>query len=493
MPLLTNKKQLAAAIEITAGTVPTLNAATATTLPSELGVSTEIDKFTRDFVRDSATALKENVGKKTGTITFKAEMKGTTSGAHGTAPNFSKFLQGVGFEEVEIQSILIGAIAGGPFRHGELVTQTSSAARAVVFMDTHDDAPQLFVDKNSIVGTIDGTNAWTGFETGATATPTAVAVDEGMAWRLITVPLKTFTLTADWSGVNPVLGDVIEGNTSGARGIFESDDAAGIVQYRELRGEFSAGETIGNLTQDNTPGGTLHGTPALGYVYGGSMSQRVHEDGLAVTIAGARGNMSLEFEVNRPVMMAFEFRGVLNDASDIVNLTGISYDYGTPPLWAGAISGFADNEGAASVAEGAEQDPCMRTLTIDLGAQLADRECAGAVGGLKEVIISNRDGTFSMDPEATPDADIPWMTNLQSGDVMRLRVPVGASDGNRFTIFTPGLQLDGNDTGDRDGLMTREVSGKLTGGNLNNLNGTPANLSTIGGDNEIVIIYHTQA
>lgn len=494
MPLLTAKKQLAAAVEATAGSAPAgfPTAAQAATLPANLSVSPDVEKFAQDFVRDSATALKETVGKKAGGIEFECDLKGTTDGLHATgAPNYSKFLKGVGFEEVEIQNIAIGAVTSGPFRHGETITQTTTAATATVFMDTHNGAAEIYVDKDSVTGSPNNSAVWTGQDSGATATPTAVPADEGFGWRLVTTPLKEFDLNAVW-GTNPTAGDVIEGQTSGARMIYQSGGVSVVkTVYRELRGTFSNGETLDNLSTGATGVGTLANPTREEYNVGHPMTQQVWEDGVAVQINGARGSLAMNFEVNRPTKLAFNYRGVFGSASDVPNLTGVNYDFTTAPLWAGAVSGYVDNENAADVDEADEQDPCLRTLTLDLGVQLADRECAGATGGLKEVIVGSRDGTFTMDPEATPEDDIGWLTALQNGQVQRLRVPVGSSDGNRFTIFSPGLQLDSAPSGDRDGLMTREVSGKLTGGHLNNLVASPTNLSSIGGDNELVIIYHT--
>ncbi len=494
MTLLTRKKQLAAREEDVVGTSPSGFPANtdADTLPEELAVSPEVDAFTREFVRDAATALKKTIGKKTGGVSFKADMKGTTLGTHAAgAPNFSKYLKGCGFEEVEVQFILIGAVTGGPFRHGETITQTVTGETRTVFIDTHNDATQLNVESKA-AGTVDAVNIWTGQDTGATATPTTVPADEGFGWRLNTVTQKEFDLTGAWSTA-PTAGDVLEGATSGARCIYLSDNTVTQIFYREIRGTFTDGETLDNVTSGVASMGTLATPTREEYTYNDPLALTVWEDGVAVVINGARGNVAFEFEVNRPTKMLFELRGVLTSASDLANLTGINYDYTTPPLWAGAVTGFADNESTAGSDEdeSAEQDVCMRTLNLDLGAQLADRECAGAAGGLKEVFIPDREGTFSMDPEATREDDIAWLGLLQAGTVARLRVPVGTADGNRFTFFMPGLQLDAASAGDRDKIMTRDVTGGLTGGNLHNLVASPTLLSSIGGDNEIAILYHT--
>lgn len=493
MPLLTFKRQLAGEVEGIAGTAPPgfPTIGQANTLVESLTVALEVDPFTRDFVRETSTAIKDVVGKQSAAINFRVDLKGTTLGTHAAgAPNFSKYLRGCGFEEFELSTITIGAVTDGPFRAGEIVSQAVSAATAVVAIDTHNGTTELIIDKASIVGTINNSGEWTGDETTAAATPTTTESNEGFGWRLKTIPLKEFDLTGAWSTA-PTAGDVIEGATSGARMIYVADISTNVIAWRDLRGTFSVSETLDNLTSGVSSIGTLANPTREEYTFADPLTLQVWEDGVAIRTVGSRGTMTMEFEVNRPTKMAFEFRGILSSATDVVNLTGILYDFTTPPLWAGAVTGFADNENAGEVDTSDEQDPCLRTLSLALGASLADRECAGATGGFKEVIIANREGTFSMDPEATLEADIAFLGLLRSGQVQRLRVPVGSNDGNRFTVFCPGLQIQAAPTGDRDGLLTRELTGKMTGGNLNNLLGTPASLSTIGGDNELVILYHT--
>jgi hypothetical protein len=106
------------------------------------------------------------------------------------------------------------------------------------------------------------------------------------------------------------------------------------------------------------------------------------------------------------------------------------------------------------------------------------------------VLGTARAGTGSMDPEVTLEADIPWLSYLKNGTTTRLRVPVGSSDGNRFTFFMPGVQFTGQSYGDRDGIATYDLPFNLTGGYHHNVAGSGTQLDVYGGDNELVLLYH---
>ena len=126
-----------------------------------------------------------------------------------------------------------------------------------------------------------------------------------------------------------------------------------------------------------------------------------------------------------------------------------------------------------------------------MGVQLADRRCVNATTGLVEVLGASRDASGSMDPEVTLEADIPWLARVQDGVTARLRVPVGSTDGNRFTLFAEGLQMQSPSGSDRDGIATYDMGFALTGGYHHNLTGAGTLLDAYGGDNELVIVYHT--
>ena len=75
--------------------------------------------------------------------------------------------------------------------------------------------------------------------------------------------------------------------------------------------------------------------------------------------------------------------------------------------------------------------------------------------------------------------------------MFRLRVTVGVVDGQLFEFQIPGGQHTGDDPADEDGRMTRDFAFDLTGGNITNLNGAGTSINSIGGNNELILIYHS--
>ena len=98
-----------------------------------------------------------------------------------------------------------------------------------------------------------------------------------------------------------------------------------------------------------------------------------------------------------------------------------------------------------------------------------------------------------MDPEDSLEADLGWLTAIQNGAIYRLSTTVGADDGNRFTLQIPGIQVTSGGEGDRDGTATQDLSLRVTGGNLFDLNDprSASVVSSIGGNNELILLYYT--
>lgn len=499
MPLLAKKKQIAMVRELIGGVIPAgsplANAANATILALDPAMAVEIDNFEREFVRDSITRLKQIPASKIGVITFGAEIKATALGTFvAGVPPWALAMESCNMKQVEVQAVpCSGSVTGGPFRHGEKVVG-AGGAEALLVGDVFDGATEFFIDKDSFNGTAFAAEVVTGDSTGALITATGISVDEGFAWYPITDPIKSIDIL---SAVNTAqIGSLIKGDESNAIGrvtkaVTVSDTT---IEFVPLFGAFINDEVLIDLTgaQDEVAAAAI----AEQFLVAPTVSARLYEDGVAGTIRGARGNWVIEGEANRPVKISFSHRGILDAFADIPNIAGINYDLANPPLFQAASVGFAVNEGLVapwstlvdSLAD--EISSCFASITLDIGNQIAERICASAVGGIEEIFIGDRQGTGSFDPEATPEGLFPWMDQWFTGDVARIRFQIGASKPN-FTVQCPGLQWDSVASGDRDGILTRDVSVILTGGNNYNLNGGDVTIPAAGGDNEFVLIYHT--
>jgi hypothetical protein len=292
-------------------------------------------------------------------------------------------------------------------------------------------------------------------------------------------------------------GALIEGVTSGAKAVVTvGASSSGTIKISPVSNglAFTALEDLTYVLSGAAAPATLKADSptAEAFTKWPSVSLNFNEDGQAIQAVGARGNVAFNFEVNRPATATFTMRGVLNSTTDAAQLTGITSDApSSPPIWQGSAAGWVDNEIAGKATFASEYIPCLTSLQIDAGVTLADRKCASAATGLVEILGTGRAGTGSIDPEVTLEADIPWLDYAKAGTTARLRVPLGSVDGNQFTFFMPGVQMDSPSYGDRDGIATHDIPFRLTGGFHHNLAGSGTLLDVFGGDNELVIVYHT--
>lgn len=498
MPLLSKRRQVVAVEETVGGTLASglTTASNAGFVLTDASATLDVEAVERNILRESLTPVKSTPGQQAAGITLTTEIAGTSAGTFGTTPLWGQLLEGCGMKSARFQSVAIGAFtSGGPFQHGELVNgSVAGSGCGRVVMDTHDGATEILIEQIGATSIASGETI-TGQSSGAVVAATGAAANAGHYWSPVSNVVKR--MAAAITSGTVYKGSLIEGATSGSRAIVERDfSTSGQLYFYPVRGgAFTGGETL-NILYEPTAGSAVgfaaNASPAEQFHTFPSLSMRFIEDGQAITVAGARGSVSFNFEVNRPVTASFNFRGSLNSTDDQALIAGVSADApASPPIWQGSAIGYTGNETSALAQLADELEPCLTALSLDLGVTLSDRRCAASATGLEEVLGTARAGTGSMDPEVTLEADIPWLSYLKNGTTTRLRVPLGSTDGNRFTFFMPGVQFTGQSYGDRDGIATYDLPFNLTGGFHHNVDGAGELLDVYGGDNELVILYHT--
>lgn len=183
-------------------------------------IAYDVPRFARNINRSSLTQLQGLSGIKSGSMQFGLELTGTNSAfgtSAATVPQFGLPLRACGFRQEPVMRFTIGAITGGPFRHGEIVTQTGSAATGTVVQDTYTGQTSIWIAPGvSASGTEDlgngtaftPTGLLTGASSGATATPTGFQTT-------LTVGAITGTF---------VVGETVSQATSTATGVITSID-----------------------------------------------------------------------------------------------------------------------------------------------------------------------------------------------------------------------------------------------------------------------------
>jgi hypothetical protein len=482
MPLFTSKKQLAIKAEDVASVIPAgsmTSAANATLLLKNASLVPEIESLEQEFLRDGFTPSPNQVGAKTAVLDATFDLKGTSGGevADG-APNFSPLLQAAMMVEEPLTILTIGAVSGtGPFIMGEIVTGTAGTGR--VLKECHNGETSLYI--TPITGAI--TNGALSAPSGAVATSTNTNSVGGFAWTPTSVVEQSMTVVAAVSP-EPTAGDTFRGVDTGAMGRVSEDLAAAGTTLKFL--------PLNNIAFDNDevlellgPGAydatyqTVGAASAQTYTKGHSLSCRLYEDGIATTAKGMRTNCSFSLAVNRPAEVQVTGRGALDAVGDVANISAVSLDFTTAPVWNSAVMTIGL---PAKTTTDDDYAPCLEALTYDFGNELNDVFCASSATGLREVVTTGRSGTGTMDPEATPESVFPWVGKWQDGTLANFDVEVGTALGNKFILTWPALQTTGAPVTDKNGRMARSIAFRATGGER-----------TITDDNEFTLLYLTSA
>jgi hypothetical protein len=454
-----DSRQVLAAIEET--TPGTLNssvyaAAQAKHLIRNASIDFDFPVYTRDIKRSTLTPLPGLAGRKQARITFGIELTG--EGSSGVPP-YDIFLRACGLTRESLEKITIGAVTGGPFRHGETITQATTGATAKVFMDTYTGTTTLYV--YDLVGSENNSNVWTGGTSSASATPSSVGSAAGYGWRPVDFPTTTVTY-ATTPSPDVAVSDIFQGGTSGAIGIVEEVDTTGKVIKARIQNAkmFSAGETLTRITPDTD---SLGAASSIAQEDMPTLTMALYEDGNRWTIAGARGTVSMTANNGEPAMLNFTFTGAFADDSDAAMLTGISHGLKVPPVMLGATA-LLGTEGSTP-----SYTARFQSVSLDLGNDLQYRESASATLGVIETMIVGRSGSGSVDPEADLEVSYPFVGNFADNAVGSLQFTIGTANGNKFIHQVPGLRTNGVGTGNRNGVRTRELAFEMTGGSMANV------------------------
>lgn len=203
-----------------------------------------------------------------------------------------------------------------------------------------------------------------------------------------------------------------------------------------------------------------------------SLTMGLYVDGSLRKIAGARGNATIKGKAGKPLMAAFEFRGVLADYSDTAILTpAYEANFNTPPILAGAsfsLGGLSTTEAVVD------------TFEIALNNVLTMRSDANSAAGYLSCAITDRNPTFNVDPEvvAASAHDFFDVWRDQTTGALALTVSESGDTANVIAISAPAVQYEDSTWGDRGGISIRQMQCALRG-------------SSSAGDDELVISLGT--
>lgn len=510
MALSAKKKILSVVVEDVSGTTPAgtglyvadalSDPANARSLVLDPSVSVELETEASNAVNETFTPLRADIGRKTVNKTFGIQLKGTKLGTYAAGvPDAFKMLKACMLTQVSGDLLAITGsfdattpgTTDAPFRHGEMIEGATSGATARICHDTHNGSTQFIIYDR--VGTFTVAETVEGLSSGAKCVVGATTTNRHYTLFPVSGVVKSVAVSALAADITR--GSLLRGQTTKASGIVDELALTGatVIKFKPAGGTFGSSEALDLLGPGTPATGVATTTAAPIFIQGQTVSTRLYEDGRTTTAVGMQGDLSIDFEVSKPVTLNFDLRGGFADSDDRPDIEGIDYDYRVAPAWEDAVCAIATNEDDTTDAIADEVSVCLTSMSISLGNALSDRLCASAPGGVAGTNITERAGTITMDPEATYEAEFPWAGNLYAGKVSRFRTTVGTADGNRFLFSMPGIQATSAGNTDRDGTLAIDFQGNLTGGNNWNLNGSAVDISSTGGNNEVVMTYFTTA
>ena len=228
--MLTRRRQLAAKIESVEGTPETLAAADAKLLVENPLVDVDSPMHERNPVGSSLSKVGDLAGKRASSLGFSMRLRG--SGIATTDAEWFKIIKACGFEVNALSSISIGAVASGPFLHGETITGGTSSATGRVVIETADGTTTLYFV--AISGTFEDAETITGGTSGASATSASAPSDAGKELKPISGPGLVPSLTM------ATYEDGVKKSLKGARGKVKFNFKVGepVVMEFEYSGAF---------------------------------------------------------------------------------------------------------------------------------------------------------------------------------------------------------------------------------------------------------------
>lgn len=213
--LLARKAQVAGAVESVEGTAEVL-AGSDVLLIYDVAFNPDVGSFVREPARASLSPLPSVRGVKMGSLSFRAEVKG--SGNVANAPKWDPYLRACGFQRNPVETAPIGSVTSGPFEAGEALSFAPSGATARAVGDTADGA--AVIRYVVLSGTPASGDTITGGTSGASATASgAPSTAQGFEYLPASDSIPSLTVAA--------LIDGIRHRLVGARGTVTIDTVAG--------------------------------------------------------------------------------------------------------------------------------------------------------------------------------------------------------------------------------------------------------------------------
>lgn len=177
-----------------------------------------------------------------------------------------------------------------------------------------------------------------------------------------------------------------------------------------------------------------------------SLTMALYDDGVCFKGKGMRGNVRFTGTIGEPVMMEFDFQGVLESVTDEATPSPITFSSVVP------VGMMGDN---IFTIHG--ENPCYTTLDLDMTNTIALRQCANDAAGILSALITGRDPKGTVDPEMVLVSDHDLYGIWTSGAVGALSLSLTGAAGNIVTLTVPQAQYRELTDAERNGISVRTL------------------------------------
>ena len=224
----------------------------------------------------------------------------------------------------------------------------------------------------------------------------------------------------------------------------------------ELKGSGTKGTAgrIGDLLEACSMAETASAGSSVTYVPTSSSQKSVtiyvydNDTGSAVlhAITGAMGNFTIKLTAGQYGVLSFAFKGLYNAPSDVALTSAPTYETTAPPIVESAVFTL-----------GLDEDLIAQEVNLDIGNEIAMRDDISSANGIKGIVVANRKGKGSFNPEATLIATYDFWTDWTGSAQKALSAVIGSASGNKCTITAPKVTIDNIADGDRERVLTRDI------------------------------------
>lgn len=367
--------------------------------------STDLQVLERNFARDDLSPMAHVIGRKLASMTFTTELKGNgkvQSGDLNDAPMVAKLMQACGYQLNPLATIdRIGRVfadAANPV--GPEIEWVAGGAPS-------NEQALVYTVRVATAGA-SGVAKVTVTSSNQTLDPTNLTQITLTSGEPLALGAKGGTITPTWTGAL-VLGQTyrVVVSSEGIEAVPISADQKTVTLY-------------------------------------------MYRDGVLHKMTGSLGSFTVTAPAGEYAKVEFTFTGQYIAPVDEAIPSGAVFEETLPPIIE-----------LANLTYNSNKDLFVNQFTFEQANEINPRMNVNGSDGYSGTRITARNPTGGFDPEAELVADAPFWQDMADGRTKHFFARVGKNPGNMVAIEAPGVQTSALAYGDRDGLLTYDVSWKF--------------------------------